>query len=73
MDRDYDKETVGKYLSEYWSTGPDLKDTIVLLVETALYIEETFGFVLTDDEICEKNLGTQVNTERFLRKKMNLV
>ena len=42
------------------------------LLEVALFIEDTFGFVLSDEEICEKNLGTHEATERFIYKKLDL-
>ncbi len=41
------------------------------LLEVALFIEDVFGLVLSDDEICEKNLGTYRNLERFVLNKMN--
>ena len=41
-------------------------------MEVALYIEELFGIVLTDEEICEENLGTHEDAERFILDKLNL-
>ena len=47
------------------------KDETALL-EVALFIEDTFGFVLSDEEICEENLGTHDATERFVYEKLDL-
>ena len=47
------------------------KDETALL-EVALFIEDTFGLVLFDEEICEENLGTHEATERFVNGKLDL-
>ena len=36
------------------------------ILETALFIEDMFGIVLTDDEICEENLRKDNNLEDFV-------
>jgi hypothetical protein len=42
------------------------------LLEAALFIEDTFGIVLSDEEICEENLGTHEAIKRFICKKLGL-
>lgn len=42
------------------------------LLETALFIEDAFSLVLSDDEICGKNLGTRHAIEKFVLEKLNL-
>lgn len=42
------------------------------LLEAALFIEDTFGIVLSDEEICEENLGTHEAIKRFICKKLEL-
>jgi hypothetical protein len=42
------------------------------LLEVALFIEDTFDIVLSDEEICEENFGTHEQIERFIYKKLNL-
>jgi len=39
------------------------------LLEAALFVEDVFGLRLTDDEICERNLGTHQSTAQFVLKK----
>jgi hypothetical protein len=42
------------------------------LLEAALFIEDTFGIVLSDEEICEENLGTLEAVKKFICKKLEL-
>ena len=47
------------------------KDEAALL-EVALFVEDVFGIILTDEEICEENLGTHQATEGFVLKKLTI-
>jgi len=47
------------------------KDEAALL-EVALFVEDVFGIILTDEEICEVNLGTHQATEGFVLKKLTI-
>ncbi|MBW1852836.1 MAG: hypothetical protein JRJ15_15755 [Deltaproteobacteria bacterium] len=42
------------------------------LLEVALFVEDVFGIILTDEEICEENLGTHQATEEFVLKKLTI-
>jgi len=42
------------------------------LLEVALFVEDVFGILLSDEEICEENLGTHQVTEAFIFKKLGL-
>jgi len=42
------------------------------LLEVALFIEDSFGIVLSDEEICEENLGTHEAVKKFVFKKLEL-
>ncbi len=41
-----------------------------LLLEAALFVEDIFGFILSDEEICEETLGTPEAIERFVLEKL---
>lgn len=45
------------------------KDETSIILEAALFIEDVFGIVLTDDEICVNNLGSNKNLEDFVLRK----
>jgi acyl carrier protein len=42
------------------------------LLEAALFVEDVFGVILSDSEICENNLGTHNAMEKFILKKLQL-
>ncbi len=42
------------------------------LAETALFVEEVFSVVLSDQEICAENLGSSESMERFVLNKLGL-
>jgi hypothetical protein len=41
------------------------------LAEAALFLEETFPITLTDEEICEENLGSSAAMEVFVLKRLS--
>ncbi len=47
------------------------KDEAALL-EVALFVEDEFGLILSDDEICQENLGSHQATESLVIKKLGL-
>lgn len=42
------------------------------MLEVALFVEDVFGIILSDEEICEENLGTHQVTEEFILRKVGL-
>jgi len=42
------------------------------LLEIALFVEEAFGIVLSDDEICKENFGNHHAAETFVLTKLKL-
>jgi acyl carrier protein len=63
---------VGKIIKEFAGTRKDAGNDEAALLEVALFIEEIFGFVLTDEEISEDNLGTHEGTEKFVLNKLKM-
>jgi acyl carrier protein len=63
---------VKKIIKEFAGIRKDAGRDETALLEVALFIEEIFGFVLTDEEISENNLGTHEETEKFVLKKLNM-
>ena len=63
---------VKKIIREFAGIRKDAGKDEAALLEVALFIEEVFGFVLTDEEICENNLGTHEETEKFVLNKLNM-
>ena len=63
---------VKKIIKEFSGIRKDAGKDEATLLEVALFIEDIFGFVLTDEEICEYNLGTHEDTEKFVLKKLNM-
>ena len=63
---------VKNIIKEFTGIRKDAGNDEAALLEVALFIEEVFGFVLTDEEICEYNLGTHEKTEKFVRSKMKM-
>jgi acyl carrier protein len=62
-----------KRIKEFSNIRDDAGDDEPALLEVALFIENEFGFVLTDDEICQDNLGTYQNLERFVTEKLEVL
>lgn len=56
-------------IEEFRKIRPDAEGDSAKHLEVALFIEDVFGLCLSDDEICEKNLGTHHSTEQFVLKK----
>lgn len=45
-------------LTEYFSLPPRHHDTGLALIETALFLEQTFGIPFSDDAISNESLGS---------------
>ena len=63
---------IAERLGEFSRTYQDAGNDEMALLEVALFVEDVFGIALSDDEICEKNLGTHRATEKFVREKLTL-
>ena len=59
-------------LAEFSGIRQNAENDETALLEVALFIEDTFGLVLSDEEICEENLGTHEAIERFVYEKFDL-
>ena len=59
-------------LAEFSGIRQNAEKDETAVLEVALFIEDTFGLVLSDEEICEENLGTHETTERFVNEKLDL-
>ena len=54
------------------NAGQNAGNNEASILEAALFVEDIFGFTLTDDEICEENLGNHQAIERFVIEKLGL-
>ena len=59
-------------LSEFARVNQNAGKDEMTLLEAALFVEDVFGIVLSDAEICEENLGTRKATEKFILEKLTL-
>jgi acyl carrier protein len=67
-----DVKAVHERIVEFSRIRPDAKRDEIALLEVALFVEDVFGLILSDQEICEENLGTHQTTEKFVLEKLNL-
>ena len=65
-----DKIQIQGYLKEFsaYCKNPGSDETSLL--ETALFLEDIFGFLLTDDEICQEMLGDHSSIEKLVFEKL---
>jgi hypothetical protein len=59
-------------LAEISKANQNTDNDELALLEKALFIEDILGITLTDDEISEKNLGTQSAIEKFVVEKLKV-
>ena len=59
-------------ITEFGHIREDAGNDEGALLEVALFIEDVFGIILSDEEICEENLGTHYNLEKFVQVKLKL-
>ena len=67
-----DVKAVHERIVEFSRIRPDAKKDEIALLEVALFVEDVFGLILSDQEICEENLGTHQTAEKFVLEKLNL-
>ena len=65
-------EDVNARIKEFNNIREDARNDEAALLEVALFIEDVFGIILSDEEICEENLGTHHNLEVFVLEKLKL-
>jgi hypothetical protein len=66
------KKKVKERLSEFAGVCQNAENDEKAILEVALFVEDVFGIVLSDNEICEKNLGTHHAIEKFVFEKLQL-
>ncbi|MBW2574824.1 MAG: hypothetical protein JRC88_04945 [Deltaproteobacteria bacterium] len=66
------KKQVEERMAEFAGICQNAENDEKALLEVALFVEDVFGIVLSDIEICEENLGTLYATEKFILKKLQL-
>jgi hypothetical protein len=59
-------------LSEFAGTNQHAGNDEIALLEAALFVEDIFGIALSDNDICEENLGTHHAIKKFVFKKLKL-
>ena len=68
-----DKKQIQEYLKEFAGYCKNPGSDEVSLLETALFLEDMFGFCLTDDEICKEMIGDHPSIEKIVFEKLALV
>jgi hypothetical protein len=66
------KRQVKERIAEFAGICQHAENDEISLLEAALFVEDVFGMVLSDNEICQKNLGTHNAMEKFIFKKLRL-
>ena len=66
-----DSQEIHERITEFGKIRQNAGRDEAALMEVALFVENLFGIVLSDDEICEENLGTHNSTENFVMKKLD--
>jgi acyl carrier protein len=62
------KKCIAEFAGIYQTAGKD--ETKLLLV--ALFVEDVFGIVLSDDDVCKENFGAHHVMEKFVLEKLHL-
>jgi hypothetical protein len=65
-----DSSQLRSRIKEFSKIRKDAMNDTAALLMVALFVEEVFGIILPDDEICEENLGTHQASEAFVIKKL---
>lgn len=68
MNKKQIKERIAEFARIYKNAGND--ETKLLLV--ALFVEDVFGIVLSDDDVCKENFGAHHVLEKFVLEKLHL-
>ena len=67
------RKQIQEFLAEFAGVNQNAGNDEASLLEAALFVEDVFGFTLTDDEICGEKLGNHQAIERFVIEKLGLV
>jgi hypothetical protein len=59
-------------INEYRDFRPEPGDDELVLLESALFLEEAFGILLSDEEITPAALGTHDSMRRLVIQKLGL-
>ena len=65
-----DLKDIHSRMQEFSSIRENAGNDEAALLEVTLFVEDVFEITLSDDEICEENLGTHEDTEAFVQKKL---
>ena len=65
-----DSKHVSQRIEEFRKIREPAGNEEPALLEVVLFIEDVFGLVLTDDEICEDNVGTYEKLKKFVTQKL---
>jgi hypothetical protein len=60
---------IHEYLNEFKKLHPTIGENDNNLAEVALFIEDTFNYILKDSEICSENLGSHRAIAEFIHKR----
>jgi len=70
--KNLNKKYIHESIKNYWKMRRNTNLDESILVEAALFIEETFDVYLTDYEICGENLLNLKDMETFIFKKLKV-
>ena len=66
-------EEIHRRIREFSNIRKDAQNDEAALLEVALFVEDVFGILLSDEDICERNLGTHQATEQFVRNRLKTI
>ncbi len=66
------KKQIQECITEFGDAHQNAGNDESSLLEAALFVEDVFGLILADDEICEEKLGNHQAMERFVLEKLKL-
>ncbi len=72
MNKKQIQECLAEFAGVNRDAGQNAGNDEASLLEAALFVEDVFGFTLTDDEICGEKLGNHQAIERFVIEKLGL-
>ncbi|MBN1696522.1 MAG: hypothetical protein JW881_03310 [Spirochaetales bacterium] len=61
---------IRKYITDYCENNRSFRKDDLYLLETSLYLEDSFGIRLADDQICPEILNNADTIEKFIREKI---
>jgi acyl carrier protein len=60
-------------INEFRRIRPEAGSDDTKLLEAALFVEDVFDIQLSDDEICEENLGSYAAISQFITRKLEAI